>query len=179
MPGHFFLILQDDCVSEGIPILSGAWANALCSILIAIVGGKWEKKKASAFFHMFCKETVQMDHLLVWSFRFLQPSSNPSGVGRARHTQTHTQTHPSAHSPPVWSTTGCYWLTCLNSASSKSHCNSSSSLPSWMTWQSFFPTYLTFPVITEICLSPFCLLPEKPCWHVFSHYTLGFIPLTP
>lgn len=40
---------------------------------------------------MFCKETVQMDHLLVWSFLFLQPSSNPSGVGRARH--THTNTH--------------------------------------------------------------------------------------
>lgn len=48
-----------------------------------------------------------------------------------------------------------------------------------MTWQSFFRTYLTFLAVTEICLSPFYLLPEKPCWLVFSHFTLGFIPLTP
>lgn len=97
-----------------------------------------------------------------------------------RHTHTHT--HQCVHTPSIWSTTGYYWLTCLNSASSKSRFNSFSislSHESWMTWQSFFQTYLTFLAVTEICLSPFCLLPEKPCWLVFSHFTLGFIPLTP
>lgn len=70
MPDRLFLILKDDCVSAGIPVLSGTWANVQREILIAIVGGKG-KKKASAFFHMFCEETVQMDYLLVWSFLLL------------------------------------------------------------------------------------------------------------
>lgn len=64
----------------------------------------------------------------------------------------------------------------------KSHSNSFSlllSYESWMMCRSFFLTYLTFLAVTEICLSPFYLLPEKPCWLVFSHFTLGFIPLTP
>ena len=105
------------------------------------------------------------------------------GCTRAHtHTHTHTHTHQCAHTPPVWSTTGYYWLTCLNSVSSKSHSNSFSILlwyESWVTWRPFFLTYLTFLAVTEICLSPFYLLPEKPCWLVFSHFTLGFIPLTP
>lgn len=130
---------------------------------------------------MFCKETVQMDYLLVWSFPLPKPAQIQVALDLPdSHTSTHTHTQMCSHS--VWSTTGYYWLTCLNSASSKSHSNSFSillSCESWMTWRSFFLTYLTFLAVTEICLSPFYLLPEKPCWLVFSHFTLGFIPLTP
>lgn len=145
--------------------------------------GRKRKKKPSAFFHMFCKETVQMDYLLVWSFLLLQLAQIQVALDLPdTHIHTQTRTHPCAHTPPVWSTTDYYWLTCLNSASSKSHSNSFSilhSYESWMVCRSFFLAYLTFLAVTEICLSPSYLLPEKPCWLVFSHFTLGFIPLTP
>lgn len=115
-------------VSAGIPVLSGTWANVLCEILIAIVGGKGKKKKkASAFFHMFCKETVQMDYLLVWSFLLPQPAQVQVVLDLPKR-ERERHTHQCAHTPPVWSTTGYYWLTCLNSASSESHSNSFSIL---------------------------------------------------
>lgn len=181
MPDRLFLILKDDCVSAGIPVLSGTWANVQREILIAIVGGK-EKKKLLHFSICFVRK--QSRWIISWSgaFSCFNQLKSKCRWTCQTHTRTHRPTHQCAHTPPVWSTTGYYWLTCLNSASSKSHSNSFSillSYESWMTWRSFFLTYLTFLAVTEICLSPFYLLPEKPCWLVFSHFTLGFIPLTP
>lgn len=140
-----------------------------------------KRKKAFAFFHMFCKETVQMDYLLVWSF--LLPQLAPIQVVLlARNTHTHAHTAMCSLSLPVWSTTSYYWLTCLKSACVKRHSHSFSIFLSYETramWRAFFLKYLTFLAVTEICLSPSYLLPEKPCWLVFSHFTLGFISLTP
>lgn len=199
-PDCLFLIFWDDCVSAGIPVLSGTWANVRCEILIAIVGGK-EKKKLLHFSICFVRK--QSSWIISWSGAFCCLNQLKSKIQVAldlpdSHTNTHThthsrmhahthtrtqaRTHKCAHTPPVWSTTGYYWLTCLNSVSSKSHSNSFSILlwyESWVTWRPFFLTYLTFLTVTEICLSPSYLLPEKPCWLVFSHFTLGFIPLTP
>lgn len=54
---------------------------------------KGKKKKASAFFHMFCKETVQMDYLLVWSFLLPQPAQVQVALYLPEtHTYAHTQT---------------------------------------------------------------------------------------
>lgn len=188
MSDCLFLILQDDCVSAGIPVLSGTWANVLCEILIAIVGGKG--KKVLHFSICFVRKQSRWIISCSGAFSFFNQLNSKWCWACQRHTHTHmnanihthTHTYQCVHTRPVWSTTGYYWLTCLNSASSKSHSNSLNiflSYESWMTWQSFFLTYLTFLAVTEICLSPFYLLPEKPCWLVFSHFTLGFIPLTP
>lgn len=140
------------------------------------------RKRKNLQHFSICFVRKQSRWIISWSGAFSCFNQLKSKWHWTCQTHTDTQVQPCAHTFPVWSTTGYYWLTCLNLASSKRHSNSFSILllyESWMTWQAFFLTYLTFLAVTEICLSPSYLLPEKPCWLVFSHFTLGFIPLTP
>lgn len=116
----FFLSsrLEVDCVSAGIPVLSGTWANVQCEILIAVVGGNRKKKKKKKLLHFsICFVRKQSRWIISWSdcsFLSLQPASSPSVVGLARETHTHLSTNTHTCTPPVWSATGYYWLTCLN-----------------------------------------------------------------
>lgn len=155
-PDGLFVILQNECASAGIPVLSEAWANVEYEILIVIVGGK-RKKKPSAFFPYVLQGNCPDGLSLGLELSAASTSSNPSGVRLARNRRTHTciHAHPCAHSPSVWSTTSYYWLTCLNSRSSKSHSNSVFFLfffcsillseEKRITWQSFLPNIPRVP----------------------------------
>lgn len=90
----FFLSsrLEVDCVSAGIPVLSGTWANVQCEILIAVVGGNRKKKKKKLLHFSICFVRKQSRWIISWSdcsFLSLQPASSPSVVGLARETHTH------------------------------------------------------------------------------------------
>lgn len=126
---------------------------------------------------MFCKETVQMDYLLDWS-AVASPNSCPSAVGLARLTNALTLRsrlkfnrllliNMSKLQPVERATFNSFSIPCP--------------LRMHHVWRDarFPSTYLTFLAVTDARLLPSYLLPEKPCWLVFSHFTLGFTPLTP
>lgn len=96
MPNSPFLILQDNCVSAGIPVLSGTWANVLCEILIAIVGGKGKKK---LLHFSICFVRKQSRWIISWSFSCLiQLKSKLCWTCQIhRHTNKHMNTHTNTH----------------------------------------------------------------------------------
>lgn len=140
-------------------------------------GWKRKSRNSCIFSHMFVRKRSRW--IISWAVALF--SFHPAQV-QERLDLPDSQTH--SLSAGVWSSTGYYWLTCLNSASRKSLTKSFSILP---TYESLRDCYFLPPSFMNIlhvpCRCKFvafsCLLPEKPCWRVFSHFTLGFIPLTP
>lgn len=97
----------------------------------------WKRKEKKKLFLHFsiCFVRKQSRWIICWAGTFLLHPAQIQVLLDLPDSQMHS------HSAGVWSSTGYYWLTCLNSASWKSHSNLFSILPvyeSCVTWHSFF-----------------------------------------
>lgn len=85
----------------------------------------WKRKEKKKLFLCFsiCFVRKQSRWIICWAGAFLLHPAQVQVLLDLPDSQMHS------HSAGVWSSTGYYWLTCLNSASWKSHSNFFSILP--------------------------------------------------
>ena len=158
-----------------------------CSVwdINSYCGRKREKKKRLHF--SICLVRKQSRWIISWSgaFSCFNQLESKWRWTCQRHTHTHTCTQTQAHThahTPVWSATGYYWLTCLNSASSKSHSKTFSilrSCESWMTRPSFFTDIPHVPHIHRDMFVAFLFVAWETMLACLLTFHTWFHPLNP